>query len=91
MFGVEIYRRSYIDALNNGWLSDYRIIAIGINDPESYRAANMLAKNTQSKGRQALTTDHYIRGLAFALAMGNATQQDDDAEEQVAIQSASHL
>ena len=87
VFGVEIYRRSYIDAVNNGWLSDYRIIAIGVNDPESYRAANMLAKNTQSKGRQALTTDHYIRGLAFALAMGNATQQDDDAEEQVAIQS----
>ena len=87
VFGVEIYRRSYIDAVNNGWLSDYRIIAIGVNDPESYRAANMLAKNTQSKGRQALTTDHYIRGLAFALAMGNATQQDDDAKEQVAIQS----
>ena len=87
VFGVEIYRRSYIDAVNNGWLSDYRIIAIGVNDPESYRAANMLAKNTQSKGRQALTTDHYIRGLAFALAMGNATQQDDDSQEQVAIQS----
>ena len=87
VFGVEIYRRSYIDAVNNGWLSDYRIIAIGVNDPESYRAANMLAKNTQSKGPQALTTDHYIRGLAFALAMGNATQQDDDAKEQVAIQS----
>ena len=87
VFGVELYRRSYIDAVNNGWLSDYRIIAIGINDPEAYRAANLLAKNTQSKGRQALTTDHYIRGLAFALAMGNATQQDDDAEKQVAIQS----
>ena len=87
VFGVEIYRRSYIDAVNNGWLSDYRIIAIGVNDPEAYRAANLLAKNTQSKGRQALTTDHYIRGLAFALAMGNATQQDDDAEKQVAIQS----
>ena len=87
MFGVEIYRRTYIDAVNNGWLSDYRIIAIGVNDPESYRAANMLAKNTQSKGRQGLTTDHYIRGLAFALAMGNATQQDNDSQEQVAIQS----
>ena len=87
VFGVEIYRRTYIDAVNNGWLSDYRIIAIGVNDPESYRAANMLAKNTQSKGRQALTTDHYIRGLAFALAMGNATQQDDDSQQQVAIQS----
>ena len=87
VFGVEIYRRSYIDAVNNGWLADYRIIAIGVNDPEAYRAANLLAKNTQSKGRQALTTDHYIRGLAFALAMGNATQQDDDADQQVAIQS----
>ncbi len=87
VFGVEIYRRSYIDAVNNGWLSDYRIIAIGVNDPDAYRAANLLAKNTQSKGRQALTSDHYIRGLAFALAMGNATQQDDDAEKQVAIKS----
>ena len=87
VFGVEIYRRSYIDAVNNGWLSDYRIIAIGVNDPEAYRAANLLAKNTQSKGRQALTTDHYVRGLAFALAMGNATRQDDDAAKQVAIQS----
>ena len=87
VFGVEIYRRSYIDAVSNGWLSDYRIIAIGVNDPEAYRAANLLAKNTQSKGRQALTTDHYIRGLAFALAMGNATQQDDNAEKQVAVQS----
>ena len=87
VFGVEIYRRSYMDAVNNGWLADYRIIAIGVNDPEAYRAANLLAKNTQSKGRQALTTDHYIRGLAFALAMGNATQQDDDAGQQVAIQS----
>ena len=87
VFGVEIYRRSYMDAVNNGWLADYRIIAIGVNDPEAYRAANLLAKNTQSKGRQALTTDHYMRGLAFALVMGNATQQDDDAEKQVAIQS----
>ena len=87
VFGVEIYRRSYVDAVTNGWLSDYRIIAIGVNDPEAYRAANLLAKNTQSKGRQALTTDHYIRGLAFALAMGNATQQDDDPEKQVAVQS----
>ena len=40
VFGVEIYRRSYIDAVNNGWLSDYRIIAIGVNDPDAYRAAN---------------------------------------------------
>ena len=87
VFGVELYRRSYVDAVRNGWLSDYRIIAIGINDPQAYEAANLLARNTGSKGRQALTTDHYIRGLAFALAMGNATGRDDDKERQVAIQS----
>ncbi len=87
VFGVEIYRRSYIDAVNNGWLSDYRIIAIGVNDPDSYRAANQLAKDTRSKKTQPLTTDHYIRGLAFALVMGNAARRDDDAQKQAAILS----
>ena len=87
VFGIEIYRRSYVDAVNNGWLSDYRIIAIGINDSEAYKAANELARNTRSKGRNPLTSDHYIRGLAFALAMGNAIRQDDDEEVQVDIHS----
>ena len=76
-FGVELYRKSYVEAVRSGWLSDYRIIAVGVNDREAYQEANSLAQNTQSVGRSKLTTDHYMRGLAFALAMGGATQGDD--------------
>ena len=74
VFGVELFRKSYLEAVENGWLSDYRIIALGINDPDAYQAANLLAANTKSKGRRALTATDYLRGLAFTLAMGGATQ-----------------
>ncbi len=76
-FGVELYRKSYLEAVRNRWLSDYRIIAMGINDPEAFETANILAKNTMSKGRGKLTTTDYLRGLAYALTMGGATQGDD--------------
>ena len=76
-FGVELYRKSYMEAVRNRWLSDYRIIALGINDPEAFETANILAKNTRSKGRAKLTTTDYLRGLAFALTMGGATQGED--------------
>ena len=72
-FGVELYRKSYVEAVKNGWLSDYRIIAVGLNDSDAYSIANELATITESKGRQRLTTTHYLRGLAFTLAMGGAT------------------
>ena len=73
-FGVELYRKSYMEAVHNRWLSDYRIIAIGVNDPEAFETADILAKNTQSKGRQKLAAKNYLSGLAFALSMGGATQ-----------------
>ena len=76
-FGVELFRKSYMEAVRNRWLSDYRIIALGINDTEAYEEANRLAKNTKSKGRRKLTTTDYMRGLAFALTMGGATQGED--------------
>ena len=85
VFGVELYRKSYVEAVKNGWLADYRIIALGINDLESYKAANLLASNTESKGRSLLTTTDYLRGLAFTLAMGGATQ--DQGEKNVPIKS----
>ena len=78
VFGVELYRKSYVEAVRNRWLSDYRIIALGINDPEAYAQANELASNTRSKGRRALTTTDYMRGLAFALSMGGAVQDRDN-------------
>ncbi|MYD74720.1 MAG: hypothetical protein F4Y11_11125 [Chloroflexi bacterium] len=73
VFGVELYRKSYVEAVNNDWLSDYRIIALGINDPDSYALVNQLAQDTRSKGRRKLTASDYLRGLAFTLAMGGAT------------------
>ena len=74
-FGVELYRKSYVEAVRNQWLADYRIIAVGVNGPDEYRIANTLAGQTQSKGRNPLTSAHFLRGLAFSLAMGGATQQ----------------
>ena len=77
-FGVELYRKSYVEAVSNKWLADYRIIAVGVNGPDEYRIANTLAGETQSKGRNPLTSSHFLRGLAFSLAMGGATQQRGD-------------
>ena len=85
VFGVELYRKSYVEAVRNRWLADYRIIALGVNDPDAFKQANLLAANTGSKGRQALTSTHYLRGLAFALAMGGATQGEGD--DNVSIKS----
>ncbi len=51
VFGVELYRKSYVESVRNGWLADYRIIAVALNDPNSYDIANELATITESKGR----------------------------------------
>ena len=80
VFGVELYRKSYLEAVDNGWLADYRIIALGVNDPAAYAAANRLAADTKSKGRRALTTHDYLRGLTFALAMGGATRHPEHGD-----------
>ena len=79
-FGVELYRKSYGEAVTNGWLADYRIIALAANDPETERQANYLAANTQSKGRHALTTTHYLRGMAFAIAMAGAAGEPESGD-----------
>ena len=72
VFGPELYRKSYRDAVNSGWLSDYRIIALGVNDLEAYQTANGLAGQKGS----ALSTVQFLRGLALALVMGGATRKD---------------
>ncbi len=74
VFGVELYRKSYVEAVKNRWLADYRIIAVGVNGPDAYNIANTLAGETNSKGKNRLTSTHFLRGLAFSLAMGGATQ-----------------
>ena len=74
VFGVELYRKSYPEAVRNGWLADYRIIALAVNDPEAYKQANLLASGTELTGHKAITSAQYLRGMAFALAMGGGTQ-----------------
>ncbi len=85
IFGVELYRKSYVEAVRNGWLSDYRIIALGVNDPEAFAAANELARTTESKGKSKLTTVDYLRGLALVLVMGGATRSS--GEHDVTVES----
>ncbi len=77
IFGVELYRKSYPEAVRNGWLADYRIIALGVNDAEAYNQANLLASGSELKGRQKVSSAQYLRGLVFALAMGGATEGGD--------------
>ena len=68
VFGPELYRQSYAAAVANGWLTDYRIIAIGVNDKDAYRTANELAAGSSKK----LSTAHFLRGLVLAMLMGGA-------------------
>ena len=68
VFGPELYRRSYAEAVANGWLTDYRIIGIGVNDEDAYQTANALA----AKHGKKLSTAHFLRGLVLALLMGGA-------------------
>ena len=72
----KLYRKSYRDAVENGWLSDYRIIALGVNDAEAYRTANRLAGQEGSR----LSTVQFLRGLALALVMGGATRKEEDRQ-----------
>lgn len=66
IFGFDLYRKSYINAVTNGWLSDYRIIALGVNDKKTYELANRMASESQN----ALATPDCLRALVLALVMG---------------------
>lgn len=96
-FGVELYRRSYADAVRNGWLSDYRIIAMGVGDQTAIDLANLLVREADEKaaleaeaaeqgkkpksrsksGDRLPTTGDYLKGMAFALAMGGGALARD--------------
>ncbi len=77
VFGVELYRKSYMEAVANEWLADYRIIALGVNDPDAFAAANALANTTAQRGRNALTTTHFLKGMTLALVLGGATTRPE--------------
>ena len=71
IFGTELYRRSYQDAVKNEWLADYRIIAIGVRDEQAYDVVNKIAKKIDSK-TSAYT---YLKGLTLAMSLSGAAQQ----------------
>ncbi|MCY4280766.1 MAG: DEAD/DEAH box helicase family protein [Acidimicrobiaceae bacterium] len=105
VFGIELYRRSYHDAVTNGWLSDYRIIAMGISGKEAVDVANtlvreadeqaefeaaeaekgMTSKSRRKRGQELPTTGDYLKGMAFALAIGGGAV--DPAGGRVPIKS----
>ena len=74
-FGVELYRRTYTEAVRNGWLADYRIIALGVNDPALFALANELARK-QPKTKKALSAAEFTKGLVLALVLGGATRAE---------------
>ena len=74
-FGVELYRRTYTEAVRNGWLADYRIIALGVNEPALFALANRLARK-QPKTKNALSAAEFTKGLVLALVLGGATRAD---------------
>ena len=55
-FGVELYRRSYADAVRNGWLSDYRIIAMAVTGDEATKIANTLVAEADKQAEMDATS-----------------------------------
>ena len=50
VFGVELYRKSYVEAVHNGWLADYRIIALAVNDKEGVRPGEFAGAEHREQG-----------------------------------------
>ncbi|MDE0653935.1 MAG: DEAD/DEAH box helicase family protein [bacterium] len=87
-FGVELYRRTYTEAVRNGWLADYRIIALGVNDPALFALANQLARS-QPKTKNALSAAEFTKGLVLALVLGGATgaEAEESGEQPPVVES----
>ena len=66
-FGRLLYRRSYADAIKNGWLTDYRIIAFAVTDDQGVELANKMAEGTKYKS--ARLTSLWLRALGLGLAL----------------------
>ena len=80
-FGIECYRLSYGDAVERGFLSDYRIIALGL--PEGARdRADEMARRANEKRREAgqpedATASLALRKLAYGLAIAGGVPAEE--------------
>ena len=75
-FGAECYRLSYKDAVEKGYISDYRIMAVMV-PASGHEVANREARKREAKlakegdGTSAgVTTSLNVRKLAYAMAIG---------------------
>ena len=75
-FGAECYRLSYKDAVEQGYISDYRIIAVMVpasgHEVANREASRREAERTEDGKREGLdtTTTLNVRKLAYAMAVG---------------------
>ena len=92
-FGAECYRLSYKDAVEEGYISDYRIIAVmvpasghEVANREASRREAERAEDERGKGLEATTTLN-VRKLAFAMAIGGMVP-DPKGEGQLPIKAS---
>ena len=81
-FGVECYRLSYTRAVEEGLLSDYRIIALGIPE-NAIEPANRMADDRNRQHREAgrpetSTPTLALRKLAYGLAIAGGLPPSED-------------
>ena len=83
-FGVECYRLSYTRAVNEGLLSDYRIIALSM-PASAYEPANQIAEARNRRHREegkaeTATTSLALRKLAYGLAVAGGVPAQEGGE-----------
>ena len=77
IFGPVAYRLPYKEAVDKGFLSDYRIIAIGI-DERAWTAANRIVQRfEQSNESRGLTTNETLSWLVYGVTLAGGAVDDD--------------
>ena len=77
IFGPVAYRLAYKDAVEKEFLSDYRIIAIGVDD-RAWAAANRVVQLfEQSQETRGLTTREALSWLVYGVTLAGGAVGDD--------------
>ena len=77
IFGPVAYRLPYKEAVEKGFLSDYRIIAIGI-DERAWAAANRIVRLfEQSEETRGITTREALSWLVYGVTLAGGAVGDD--------------
>lgn len=82
-FGPVAYRLAYKDAVEKEFLSDYRIIAIGVDD-RAWAAANRIVQLfEQSQETRGLTTREALSWLVYGVTLAGGAVGGDDGSVRV--------